>query len=59
MKSDYQDGIRISRPRGKDKMYERFERTGGYSSKHIRIKENTTINNVKPKRKTKHTRKTY
>lgn len=58
MKSEYQDGVRITRPRGKDKMKERFVRTCGYSTKHLRIKENAQTKEVKPKRNNKYMSKT-
>jgi hypothetical protein len=40
MKQHYEDGIRLKRPRGKDKAKERYDRNGGYSTKHLRLKEN-------------------
>lgn len=40
MKQHFEDGIRMKRPRGKDKAKERYERNGGYSTKHLRLKEN-------------------
>jgi len=40
MKQQYEDGIRMKRPRGKDKAKERHDRNGGYSTKHLRLKEN-------------------
>ena len=45
MKQQYEDGIRMKRPRGKDKAKERYDRNGGYSTKHLRLKENLNKKN--------------
>ena len=39
MKEHLEDGIRFKRPRGKDKMKDKYNRNGGYSTKHLRIQE--------------------
>ncbi len=39
MKEHREDGIQISRTRGKDKAKDRYNRNGGFSSKHLRLKQ--------------------
>ena len=36
---DYDDFVFVKRSRGKDKAKERYYRNGGFSSKHLRIKQ--------------------
>jgi hypothetical protein len=51
MKNHREEGIQTKRPRGKDKAKDRYNRNGGFSSKHLRLKqverEKQTQNNVK------------
>ena len=37
MKHRYDNGIPVTRPRGKDKAKDRYERNGGYSTRHLRL----------------------
>jgi len=37
--NDYDDFVFVKRSRGKDKAKERYYRNGGFSSKHLRIKQ--------------------
>jgi len=39
MKDHREDGIKTKRTRGKDKAKDRYNRNGGFSTKHLRIKE--------------------
>ena len=39
MKEHREDGIKVTRARGKDKAKDRYNRNGGFSSKHLRLKE--------------------
>ena len=39
MKEHREDGIKLSRARGKDKAKDRYNRNGGFSSKHLRLKQ--------------------
>jgi hypothetical protein len=39
MKEHREDGIKLSRTRGKDKAKDRYNRNGGFSSKHLRLKQ--------------------
>lgn len=39
MKEHREDGLMISRTRGKDKAKDRYNRNGGFSSKHLRLKQ--------------------
>jgi len=36
---DYEDFVYVKRSRGKDKAKDRYSRNGGFSSKHLRIKQ--------------------
>tara|TARA_R110002072_G_scaffold162448_3_gene314409 strand:+ start:714 stop:869 length:156 start_codon:yes stop_codon:yes gene_type:complete len=51
MKNHREDGIQTKRTRGKDKVKDRYNRNGGFSSKHLRLKqlerEKQALNNVK------------
>ena len=37
--NDYEDFVFVKRSRGKDKAKNRYVRNGGYSTKHLRIKQ--------------------
>jgi hypothetical protein len=39
MKNHREEGIQTKRPRGKDKAKDRYNRNGGFSSKHLRLKQ--------------------
>lgn len=39
MKDHREDGIQTKRARGKDKAKDRYNRNGGFSTKHLRLKE--------------------
>ena len=39
MKNHREEGIQTKLPRGKDKAKDRYNRNGGFSSKHLRLKE--------------------
>ena len=39
MKEHCEDGIKVHRTRGKDKAKDRYNRNGGFSSKHLRLKQ--------------------